>query len=147
MTPTELNLSGTPAELTLKAFYLALSRYESPLPAAQCDRIQEIARGIKGGDSEAISQLLILAKNNKDFYPIFQQAYLDLRELDAEQERDKCLPKFEENESFSQPDGILENMLAKNFQDRVKQHRESKGGGFLRWLSRIEIKIGIKSER
>ncbi|MEB3830127.1 hypothetical protein [Phormidium sp. CCY1219] len=145
MKPTELNLSGTPAELTLKAFYLALSRYESPLPAAQCDRIQEIAQRIKGGDKEAISQLRILAENNEEFYPIFQQAYLDLRELDAEQERDKCLPKLEENEPFWQPDGILENLLAGNSQDRVKQDRESKGGGFLRWLSRIEIKIRIKS--
>lgn len=145
MKPTELNLSGTPAELTLKAFYLALSRYESPLPAAQCDRIQEIARRIKGGDKEAISQLRILAQNNEEFYPIFQQAYLDLRELDAEQERDRCLPKLEENEPFLQPDGILENLLAANSQDRVKQDRESKGGGFLRWLSRIEIKIRIKS--
>lgn len=144
MTPNPICLSGTPEELTLKAFYLALARYESSLPPEAIAEINAVAAAVNEGNIQAIAQLSDLAKSYAEFNEVYDNAYLDLLELDAaiENEQDQWLPSDEELPDVPETLGILGNLLAPNPWELAKRDRRSYGEKFLEWLSKMKIAIG-----
>lgn len=144
MALSEIDLSGTTKEMTLKAFYVALAYYDEALSLKIVQQINAVGKEICKGHTTYVGDLISIAKGNNKFYEEYKIASKQLQALHATREKNKQLSQLDETAKNSQFTGIIENLLAPNPQGNPQSLLRTFGDRFLKWVSQIEVTITIK---
>lgn len=146
MTMTVESLSGRFEDLIVKAFYVALAKFEQPIASDMDAEIGTVTIEA-ASDPSQFQKLKAIAKKNQEFYELYENAYLDLRDLERSpsREREKIdLTETSAESSVPENPNIVENLAAPNSQNLAKESADKLGKGFLSRVFKVEIKIGSK---
>jgi len=143
MVSPESNPSGAFNDFTAKAFVIALAKFEGTLSPSLVAEINDVGKAVINGQLSQIADLENIAKKDRAFYDVYENAYMDLQDLAESEEKNKYLGELTDNEPSRKSEGddytnFLAPLLAENNPQSAVKKLLASASNVVNWVYKLK---------